>query len=127
VTQYETRSETQTQIESEYRPGYISQCSDLIISERSGDRIPVGAKFSTPIQTGLGAHPSSCTKCTGSLLELTIFVGLHVIPAPFFLAPVPKHIQTCQFLTQCFAKYFYLNRNNACSLYALYQVSGVIP
>jgi len=27
----------------------------------SGDRIPVGAKFSAPVQMGLGAHPASYT------------------------------------------------------------------
>jgi hypothetical protein len=33
---------------------------------RSGDRIPVGARFSTPVQTGPGAYPASCTMGTGS-------------------------------------------------------------
>ena len=33
---------------------------------RSGDRIPVGARFSAPIQIGPGAHPASCTMGTGS-------------------------------------------------------------
>jgi hypothetical protein len=32
----------------------------------SGDRIPVGARFSAPVQTGPGAHPASCTMGTGS-------------------------------------------------------------
>jgi hypothetical protein len=31
-----------------------------------GDRIPVGARFSAPIQTGSEAHPASCTMGTGS-------------------------------------------------------------
>jgi len=31
----------------------------VAIATRYGDRIPVGAKFSAPVQTGLGAHPSS--------------------------------------------------------------------
>ena len=34
---------------------------------RSGDRIPVGARFSAPVQTGPVAHPASCTMGTGSL------------------------------------------------------------
>ena len=34
------------------------------IAGRSGDWIPVGVKFSTPVQTGPGAHPASCTKGT---------------------------------------------------------------
>jgi hypothetical protein len=33
---------------------------------RSGDRIPVGARFFAPIQTGPGAHPASYTMGTGS-------------------------------------------------------------
>ena len=31
-----------------------------------GDRIPVGARFSAPVQTVPGAHPASCTMGTGS-------------------------------------------------------------
>jgi hypothetical protein len=34
---------------------------------RSGDRIPVGARFSALIQTDLGAQPASYTMATGSL------------------------------------------------------------
>jgi hypothetical protein len=35
-------------------------------TRRSGDRIPVGARFSAPVQTGPGAHPVSYTMGTGS-------------------------------------------------------------
>jgi len=38
---------------------------------RSGVRIPVGATFSAPVQTGPGAHPASCTGSTGSLTRGT--------------------------------------------------------
>jgi hypothetical protein len=34
----------------------------------SGDRIPVEARFSAPVQTGPGDHPASCTMGTGSFL-----------------------------------------------------------
>jgi hypothetical protein len=34
---------------------------------RSGDRIPVGARFSAPIQTGPGTYPVSCTMVIESL------------------------------------------------------------
>jgi hypothetical protein len=37
---------------------------------RSGDRSPVGARFSAFVQTGPGAHPASYTMGTGSLPEL---------------------------------------------------------
>jgi hypothetical protein len=33
---------------------------------RSRDRIPVGARFSVPVQTGPRAYPASCTMGTGS-------------------------------------------------------------
>jgi hypothetical protein len=33
---------------------------------RSGDRIPVGARFFEHVQTGPGAHPASCTMGTRS-------------------------------------------------------------
>jgi hypothetical protein len=36
---------------------------------RSGDRIPVGAKFFEHVQTGSAAHPASCTMGTGSFME----------------------------------------------------------
>jgi hypothetical protein len=35
---------------------------------RSGDRIPVGARFFAHVQTGPEAHPASCTMGTGSFL-----------------------------------------------------------
>ena len=38
-----------------------------ILTRRSGDRIPLGARFSAPVQTGPGAHSVSYTMGTGSL------------------------------------------------------------
>jgi hypothetical protein len=40
--------------------------SDSLQPGRSGDRIPVGARFSAHVQTGLGAHPACFTRGTGS-------------------------------------------------------------
>jgi hypothetical protein len=43
------------------------QCSDSLRTGRSGDRIPVWARFSASVQNGPGAHPASYTMGTGSL------------------------------------------------------------
>ena len=43
-----------------------SQCSDSLLAGRSRDRIPMAARFSAPVQTCPGAHPTSCTMVTGS-------------------------------------------------------------
>jgi hypothetical protein len=41
---------------------------------RSGDRIPVGARFAAPGRTGPGAHPASCTMVDW------VFPGIKVRP-----------------------------------------------
>jgi hypothetical protein len=46
---------------------YLSRYSDWLRAGRSGDRIPVGARFFAHVQTGFRAHPASCTMGTGSL------------------------------------------------------------
>jgi hypothetical protein len=37
-----------------------------IATGRSGDRMPVAARFCAPVQTGPGVHPASCTMGNGS-------------------------------------------------------------
>ena len=46
--------------------GQRTRYSDWLRTWRSGDGIPVGARFSAPVQTGPGAHSSSCTMGNGS-------------------------------------------------------------
>jgi hypothetical protein len=47
-------------------PVALSLYSVWLRDGRSGDRIPVGARFFAHVQTGPGAHPASCTMGTGS-------------------------------------------------------------
>ena len=41
--------------------------SDSLRAGRSGDRIPMKARFFAPVYTGPGAHPACYTIATGSL------------------------------------------------------------
>jgi len=52
-------------------------------ARRSEDRIPVGARFSAPVQTGPGAHPPSCIMGTGSFPGVKSGRGLTLITHPF--------------------------------------------
>ena len=47
-------------------PELLSRYSDSLLAGRSGDRIPVGRRFSAPLQTGPGAYRAFCTMGTGS-------------------------------------------------------------
>ena len=51
-------------------PGYLRRYSDSLRAGRSGDRIPVGGRYSPPIQTIPGAHTDSYTIGTGSFPEV---------------------------------------------------------
>ena len=54
-----------------------------------GDRIPVEARFSAPVQTGPGANPASCTMGTGSFLGVnsgrSVTLTHHVLLVPLVM------------------------------------------
>ena len=70
--------------------GYRSRFSHWLRVGRSGDRIPVGARFSAPFQTGPGAHPASCTMRTGSFPGVKSGRGVTLTPQPLLVPLVMK-------------------------------------
>jgi len=50
-----------------------------------GDRIPVGERFSAPVQTGPGAHPASCTVGTRSFSGVESGRGVTLTPQPLLV------------------------------------------
>ena len=57
----------------------------LLRAGRSGDRIPVGSRFSAPVQTGPGAQPASCTMGTGSFPEIKSGRGVTLTSHPILV------------------------------------------
>ena len=55
--------------------------SDWLRDGRTGDRIPVAARFSASVQTGPGAHPASCTMGTGYFQGVKSGRGVTLTPS----------------------------------------------
>ena len=66
-------------------PRWLSRYSDWLRAGRSGDRIPVGARFSAPVQTGSGGHSASCTMGTGSFPGVKSGRGVTLTPHPLLV------------------------------------------
>ena len=61
-------------------PGSSVGIATELRTGRSGDRIPVGTRFSAPVQTGPWAHPASCTMGTGSFPGVKSGRGVTMTP-----------------------------------------------
>jgi len=72
--------------------GLLSRYSDWLRVGRSGDQIPVWARFSAPVQTGLGALPASCTMGTGSFPGVKSGRGVTMTPHPLLVVWSRKSI-----------------------------------
>jgi hypothetical protein len=64
---------------------YTTTLRDCQRAGRSVDRIPVGARFSAPVQTGPGANPASCTMGTGSFTGVKSGRGVTLTPHPLLV------------------------------------------
>jgi len=66
-------------------PGSVVGYSDWLRAGRSGDRIPVGTRFSAPVQTVPGVHPASCTMGTVSFPGVKSGRGVKLTPHPLLV------------------------------------------
>jgi hypothetical protein len=62
------------------RPSSAVGIATALRAGRSGDLIPVGARFSASVQTDPGAHPASCTMGTGSFAGVKSGRGVTLTP-----------------------------------------------
>jgi hypothetical protein len=68
----------------------FSKRADWLRAGRSGDRIPVGARFSVSVQTDPGAHPASYTMGSGSFPGVESCRGVTLTTHPL-LVPRSKN------------------------------------
>ena len=67
------------------RTGFVFRGPDWLRGGRYEDRIPMGARFSAPVQNGPGAHPAPCTMGTGPFSGVKSGQGVTLTPHPFLV------------------------------------------
>ena len=67
-------------------PGSSVGIATELRAGRSGDQIPVGARFPAHVQTGPGSHPASCTMGTGSFPGVKSGRGVTLTPHPLLVS-----------------------------------------
>jgi len=77
-----------------------SRYSDWLRAGRSGNRIPVWARFSASVHTDPGAHPASCTMGTGSFLGVKSGRVMTLTPHPL-LVPWSRKSRSILLLPLC--------------------------
>ena len=63
----------------------FSSVNHITAGPSDGDRIPVGARFSAPVQTGPGALPAYCAMGTGSFLGVKCGRGVTLSTHPLLV------------------------------------------
>jgi hypothetical protein len=71
----------------------------------SEDRIPVGARFSAPVQTGPRAHPASCTIGTGCFPGVESGRGLTLTPHQLLVPESKNKLELRATLPRFFVAY----------------------
>jgi hypothetical protein len=66
-------------------PVLLSRYSNWLRAGRSGDRIPVEARYSAPVHTGPEAHQASVTMGTGSFPGIESGRGVTLTPHPLLM------------------------------------------
>jgi hypothetical protein len=84
-------------------PNYIylhsKSDSDWLRAGRSGDRFPVGARFSSPVQIGPGTHPTSCTMSTLSFSGVESCRSVTLTPHPLIVPRSKKQSRAIPLLS----------------------------
>jgi len=109
--------------------GLRSWYSDWLRAGRSGDRIPVGARFSAPVQTVPGAYPTYCTMRTESFPGIKSGRGVTLTPPPLLVPSSWKSramplfplwaVRPVQSLSACTSVHFTVTfTQKACSIFS---------